>query len=562
MKIWAVRVLMLGVMLAAVTAGAQETPSGKVAIETKSIAVGIGVSWGDGKLTYQGKDHSFTVNGLSVVDVGVSKVSTTGNVYHLKKLSDFAGNYAAAEAGAALGAGKSAVAMRNQNGVVMELTSTATGIQFTLAQRGRDQVEVDVEPSDCGAQIASITLTPESACCVDPASWYICGHHMHFGAFFYGTVDMPDAGADGPPAHRRRYGQEDYRRVYADLIAYAEACDQLGYDSMWTAEHHFHDHGFEVVPNVVLLNAVLAQHTRRIRLGALIHVLTAWHPIHFAEDYALADVLAGGRLLCGLGRGTEERESNVFGVNVGYNNNADDLHNREVFEEQVAIFKAATASERFAHRGRHYTIPPEGLTFRGEPVTEFPLVPRPLDTPVRIYQPISTEDTLRYAARQRHVGVLANHPWERLVEWWRQYAALVEKAHGVRLRPGEDRILQVQLHMADSAEAAVRTARRGHDELTKLLWPNIIRRTPALANRKPFALEERMAGKSWIVGTPEQARDTLLAMQEELGFEALLIFPHLPGMRRADTLEQLGRFWNEVRPALTARVPTKMVAGA
>jgi len=35
---------------------------------------------------------------------------------------------------------------------------------------------------------------------------------MHFGAFFYGTVDMPDAGADGPPAHKRSYGQEDYRR--------------------------------------------------------------------------------------------------------------------------------------------------------------------------------------------------------------------------------------------------------------------------------------------------------------------------------------------------------------
>ena len=174
---------------------------------------------------------------------------------------------------------------------------------------------------------------------------------MHFGAFFYGTVDMPDAGVDGPPAHKRRYGQGDYRRVYADLVAYAEACDMLGYDSMWTAEHHFHDHGFEVVPNVVLLNAVLAQHTRRLRLGALIHVLTAWHPIHFGEDYALADVLSGGRLLCGLGRGTEERESNVFGVNVGYSNNADDLHNRDVFEEQVEIFKAATSNERFAHPG-------------------------------------------------------------------------------------------------------------------------------------------------------------------------------------------------------------------
>jgi alkanesulfonate monooxygenase SsuD/methylene tetrahydromethanopterin reductase-like flavin-dependent oxidoreductase (luciferase family) len=385
---------------------------------------------------------------------------------------------------------------------------------------------------------------------------------MHFGAFFYGTVDMPDAGVDGPPAHRRNYGQQDYRRALADLVAYAQACDTLGYDSMWTAEHHFHNHGFEVVPNVVLLNAVLAQHTRRIRLGALIHVLTAWHPIHFAEDYALADVLAGGRLLCGLGRGTEERESNVFGVNVGYGNDADDAHNREVFEEQVEIFKAATSNERFSHRGRHYTIPPEGLTFRGEPVTEFPLVPRPIHTPVRIYQPIGSEETLHYTARQRHVGVLANHPWERMVPWWRRYGALVEEIHGVRLRRGEDRVLQVQFHVADSAEAAIRTARRGHDELTKLLWPNIVRRVPALAGRRPFTLEERMAGKSWIVGTPEQARATLLEMQDELALEALVIFPHLPGMRRAETLEQLERFWTEVRPALAARAAASQPATA
>src|SRR5262249_59734297 len=126
-------------------------------------------------------------------------------------------------------------------------------------------------------------------------------------------------------------------------------------------------------------------------------------------------------------------------------------------------------------------------TSGGEPVRDFALGPRPLDTRVRISQPISTEDTLRYAARQRHVGVLANHPWERLVEWWRQYAALVEEAHGVTLRPGEDRVLQVQFHVADSAEAAMRTARRGHDELTKLLWPDIIPRTPAPASRGPFA---------------------------------------------------------------------------
>ncbi|HKC97574.1 MAG TPA: hypothetical protein VKG20_06035, partial [Methylomirabilota bacterium] len=71
-----------------------------------------------------------------------------------------------------------------------------------------------------------------------------------------------------------------------------------------------------------------------------------------------------------------------------------------------------------------------------------------------------------------------------------------------------------------------------------------------------------IAGKSWIVGTPEQARDTLLEMQAELGFESLVIFPHLPGMRREETLEQLGRFWTDVRPALAARVPAQpMTAG-
>ena len=344
---------------------------------------------------------------------------------------------------------------------------------------------------------------------------------MHFGAFFYGTVDMPDAGVEGPPAHQRHYSQADYRRVYADLLAYAQHCDALGYDSMWTAEHHFHQHGFEVVPNVLLLNAVLAQHTRRIRLGALIHVLTTWHPLHFAEDYALADVLAGGRLLCGLGRGTEERESHVFGVNVGYQDAADH-HNRDVFEEQVAIFKAATTNEQFAYRGTYYTIPPEGLTFRGEPVTALPLVPRPLHTPVRVYQPISSEETLHYAARQRHVGVFANHPWERMVSWWQRYGTLVEEVHGVQPGRGGPPApgAAAPRRLGDGGDPH---GAAGHDELTKLLWPNIIRRTPALASRPPFTLEERMASKAWIVGTPEQARDTLREMQE------------VPGSRRSSS---------------------------
>ena len=113
-------------------------PSGKVWMESRSVAIGIGVSWGDGKLTFQGKDHAFDVKGLSVIDLGVSKVTATGEVFNLKKLSDFNGNYVAGQAGATVGGGAGAIIMRNQNGVVMKLTGVGQGVQLTLAGSGVD----------------------------------------------------------------------------------------------------------------------------------------------------------------------------------------------------------------------------------------------------------------------------------------------------------------------------------------------------------------------------------------------------------------------------------------
>src|SRR6266508_3746804 len=83
-------------------AAADDTPSGSVTIESKSVALGIGVSWGDGKLDYEGKTRDFSLRGLSVVDIGVSKVSARGKVFNLKKVEDFSGTYAGAQAGVKL----------------------------------------------------------------------------------------------------------------------------------------------------------------------------------------------------------------------------------------------------------------------------------------------------------------------------------------------------------------------------------------------------------------------------------------------------------------------------
>jgi hypothetical protein len=105
-------------------------------VESKSIAVGIGVSWGDGKLTFKGKDYPFTVNGLSVVDFGISRASAVGDVYNLTDVSKFAGTYAAAEAGFTLAGGTGGITMRNSEGVVMNLRSTSRGASLTLGTAG------------------------------------------------------------------------------------------------------------------------------------------------------------------------------------------------------------------------------------------------------------------------------------------------------------------------------------------------------------------------------------------------------------------------------------------
>jgi hypothetical protein len=130
-----------GLALASLLAGtatisAQDATTGKVMIESKSVAIGVGVSWGDGTLEYKGKKYPFSVSGLSVVDLGVSKVSAQGDVTGLKKVEDFSGTYTAAGAGGTVGGGMAVAALKNQNGVEMKLTATTAGVKFALAGAG------------------------------------------------------------------------------------------------------------------------------------------------------------------------------------------------------------------------------------------------------------------------------------------------------------------------------------------------------------------------------------------------------------------------------------------
>ena len=87
-------------------------------------------------MTYQGKDYPFDVSGLSVVDVGVTQAEASGDVYHLKSLADFNGNYTGVSAGAAIAGGGGGIALQNQSGVVLKLSGTTQGLKFKLGVDG------------------------------------------------------------------------------------------------------------------------------------------------------------------------------------------------------------------------------------------------------------------------------------------------------------------------------------------------------------------------------------------------------------------------------------------
>jgi alkanesulfonate monooxygenase SsuD/methylene tetrahydromethanopterin reductase-like flavin-dependent oxidoreductase (luciferase family) len=379
---------------------------------------------------------------------------------------------------------------------------------------------------------------------------------LQCGVFFFCGVDMPDAGRQGTPPQDRRYGQSDFLKVYADLEAYAKAADRLGFDSLWLAEHHFQFEGYEVVPNAILMSAFLAERTRRLKFGAMFNVLPQWHPLRFAEDFALADVMSGGRMICGIGRGTVPREAEPLGTTVGWNNDPDDVHNREVFEEQVKILKLAWHNETFSFSGKHYELPPRKIDDRGRGVQALTLIPKPLHTPVEIWQPVTSPPTADYVARERHKAVFWFHNRAMLKRGWQQYADLVERYHGIRLRKGEDRQIVINIAIADTREQALERARPGHDEFWRFLGPYGWSKAYADEQGKPWvygripSLEESIAQGAWLVGTPAEVGDQVIELQRELGLEYLSIFPHFPGMVREQAIEQMERFSDAIKPRL------------
>ena len=132
--------------------------------------------------------------------------------------------------------------------------------------------------------------------------------------------------------------------VYDRALERFGVMDRTGYDAVWLAEHHFSS--FSVCPSVHMMATMAAAQTEKLRIGTAVSLAPFYHPLRLAEEVALLDVLSGGRVNWGAGRGFAVGEFNAFGIPVE--------ESAPRFRETVDIVLKAWSEERLSYQGEFY----------------------------------------------------------------------------------------------------------------------------------------------------------------------------------------------------------------
>jgi len=376
-----------------------------------------------------------------------------------------------------------------------------------------------------------------------------------FSVLYVGQIDLDNVGVNGTPPDDRRYTNEQLIQTYSNAMALAKQMDDSGFYCLWTAEHHFQREGYECIPNLTLLGTHLAAHTKNLKFGASFNILPMWHPLRLAEDFSLGDILTGGRLIFGIGRGYQAREVETFGSPL-----IDQDANRELFEEQVEIILKAFNQESFSHHGKHYDIPPD-VPYRGYQLEEITLVPRPINLPVEIWQPMSSGRSIDFIAKKGIKGMTALSGEKVVEQFFSTYKDSAAEA-GRSVTLGQDMSLGFGFYLADTQKEAIEKVRPYHDERYKWFSPfGLVRYvdeegrmwgSPGAPARTPM-VEDGVQQKAWLCGSPEYFIETLKEMEEKYpGLEDVFLqWPE--GMPWSEMSDQLDIFSKEVIPAFNGR---------
>jgi alkanesulfonate monooxygenase SsuD/methylene tetrahydromethanopterin reductase-like flavin-dependent oxidoreductase (luciferase family) len=294
--------------------------------------------------------------------------------------------------------------------------------------------------------------------------------------------------------------------VYARAFQRIEVMDRTGYDAVWLAEHHFTS--YSVCPSVHLMGVHVANRTRNLRIGTAVSLAAFYHPLRLAEEVALLDVLSGGRVNWGAGRGFDRNEFRNFGVPP------EESYPR--FREHVEVVLEAWKQEKLSYRGRYFDF------------ESVEVLPKPLQKPHPPTWVAATSPPAIEWAAQRGFSIMMD-PHSSHADIARKrglYRSELEK-HGHTIA-GRDLPMARLLAVGETRAEAEETARRGAQWLvSSYIDPK--HRQVGLAGGGFFALDRdpvaRYLDDIIVWGTAGEVLDALLRLRESMFLDYLLCAP-------------------------------------
>ncbi len=336
-------------------------------------------------------------------------------------------------------------------------------------------------------------------------------------------------------------GRSDSEMV-EEQISLMQTAEDYGYDSIWPAEHHFNEYGVCASPALTL--AALARTTTRIRLGTGVVVLPLHHPVRVAEDFAMLDILSGGRVDLGLGRGYQPHEFNGMAV--------DQTQSKELFDEGLEVILRSWRDERLNFKGKHYEF--QDVDVRPRPVQQ----PHP-----PIWMACLSEESFEKAGRlglNLLFSPVFGGSLEAAAGLFRRYRDALEKAGydpatrevGALVMTYAGRTQeQAREEFAPSVEWYLRT-------YSKVVAPHVGQ--PAISGYENYTMlrdvtkvlqwDQLLQVGAAVCGEPDYVTEQLTEMRDRIGITTLLCWTRMGGLPTDLVLGHMESMRDQVMPAL------------
>jgi alkanesulfonate monooxygenase SsuD/methylene tetrahydromethanopterin reductase-like flavin-dependent oxidoreductase (luciferase family) len=296
----------------------------------------------------------------------------------------------------------------------------------------------------------------------------------------------------------------DLATVYARAMERIEIMDKTGYDAVWLAEHHFSS--FSVCPSVHIVGTLAAARTTRLRIGTGVSLAPFYHPLRLAEEVALLDLLSGGRVNWGAGRGFARVEFENFGVPPEESTSR--------FHETVEIVLRAWTDERLSFAGEHFHF------------EDVEVLPKPLQRPhPPVWMAATSQSAIEWAAGRGFSILMDPHASHADIGRKRRFYNERLEHDGFSLA-GRDLPVARLVALGETGAKAAEAARRGAQWIVDSYFGARHRPVgitdPAASGADPVT---RYLDEVILHGTPAAVLDQILRLREEIGLDYLLCAP-------------------------------------